>query len=285
MKLFLRALLLAILGLGAIGGASLWAFSALTGGAMDPQYLAVQTFLILAAFAFGAFALLQAKEDHAAYKKANKKPNHALNAAFILVALLVLVFAGYKAWQSTLPITVSITYLNGTTEQPIAGAKLYAADASYRSDQTPQTNILTTDAEGKTRLSVNRGSYYNIYEKPPKDVPGPSLGQIDTYGVPGTEYEMLLYAGESNYGYGGQSDTYTVRVIDSDGSPLASADVTFFTSTQTQQTGQTDERGEVSLEDNGYSPIAVFVSKEGYRSQTGEARNGDLTLVMLTPEP
>ncbi len=282
MKLFLRALLLAILGLGAIGGALLWAFSAVTGTMNDPQYLAFQAFLILAAFAFGAFALLQAKEDYADYKKANKKPNHALNAAFVLMALLVLAFAGYKGWQGTQPIYVTITYLNGTTDAPIAGAALYAMDNNWGNGQRPQTQTLTTDAEGKTRLVVSRGSYHNIYEKPPKDVPGPSLGQIDPYGVPGTEYELLLYAGDSWYGYGGPTKIVTVRVIDSAGQPLDAADVTFYTSTNTQQTLQTNERGEVVLNDNAYA-IPVFVTKEGYKSQVAYAGNGDLTLVMLTP--
>ncbi len=280
MKLFFRALLLAVLGIGAIGAGLM---SIVTNTTIDPQGLAIQVFVTLVAFAFGIYALLQAREDYTGFKKANKKPNHALNAAFVLMALLVLAFAGYKGWQSTQPIHVTITYLNGTTDAPIAGAALYAMDNNWGNGQRPHAQTLTTDAEGKARLVISRGSYYSIYEKPPKDVPGPALDQIDTYGVSGTEYELLLYAGESWYGYGGPSDVLTVRVIDSAGQPIDAADVTFYTSTQTQQTLQTNERGEVVLNDNAYA-IPVFVTKEGYKNQVAYAGNGDLTLVMLSPE-
>lgn len=283
MKLFLRALLLAILGLGALGGGLLWAFTAFTGTYLDPQFLAFQAFLIVASVAFGGFAFLQAKDDYAAYKKANKKPNHVLNATLVLVTVLVLAFAGYKAWQGTQPIQVTITYLNGTTEQPIAGATLYAQDY-WGNGRQPDTQTLTTDAEGKGQLSVKRGTSYSIYEKAPKtDTPGPALGQVDTFGVAGTESELILYAGESWFGNSGRSDVFTVKVIDPQGQPIEDADVTFHTTSDTKSSATTDENGQVTLNDNAYGSMPVFVMKDGYQSATSIAQNGDIALVMLTP--
>ncbi|GEM_PF-2578506 len=303
MKLFFRALLLAVLGTGAIGGGLLWTYSSTTNASSDPQTLALQVFLVLGALVFGAYALLQAQEDYAGYKKTNKKPNKALNAVLILLAILVLAFAGYKAWQGTQPIDVTVTYLNATTDQPIAGATLYFMESAWGNGQRPQVRQAVTDAQGHAGISVPRNTYYSIYEKPPGDVPGPALGQIEPYGISGTQYEIIVYAGEpfDPFGYStpytSDSTKYTVHVIDAQRQPIAGADVTFYTSSGagtyissetstytasgTRTTVSTDANGQAQLDDNTYGPISVFVSKDGYESQVGIGYSGSLTLVLL----
>ncbi len=282
MKLFFRALLLAVLGVGAIGAGVLWtAFSAPT--ITDPQSLAIQVFFILGALVFGAYALLQAQDDYIGYRKANKKPNKALNAMLILLAVLVLAFAGYKAWQSTQPIHVTLTYLNGTTNEPITGATLYYQSSMWNNGNKPPVKSVVTDAEGQTRFDVSRDSYYSIYEKPPGDAPGGATGQIEPYGVSGLEYELFVYAGERLDSFGTPHDTYTVTVIDKEGQFLDGATVRFYTSSGTVTEAQTNDSGQAQVEDNSYGPISVFVSKDGYQSAIQKAENGVLTLVMLTP--
>lgn len=280
MRLFLRALLLSALSMGAVGSGVLVVFSSLPSNT-DPSSLAVQTFLALAALIFGAYALLQAKQDYTDYKKANPKPEKIRNAALILAAVLVLVFAGYKAWQSTQPIDVTITYMNATTEKPIAGATLYFRDDTWSVGKKPQVRQVMTDESGKVTISVGRDTYYTVYDKQPNDrVSG--LEQINPYGVAGSQLEMRIYAGQTTDRTHGRSDVFVVKVVNEQGQALKDAKVEFFTSAATSTTVQTDASGQAELADNAYEPVSVLVSKEGFQSKTEKADRGVLTLVMLS---
>ncbi|MBI4360744.1 hypothetical protein HY572_03150 [Candidatus Micrarchaeota archaeon] len=188
MKYFFRALFLAVLGVGAFFGGLFWAVSLnATDGlflASDGLFLAFNLFLLVLAMLFGVTCLFQARDDWTQHEKTGKTQRHALQGALVLLIAIVLLVAGYAYWQGLQPVTLNLTYVNGTTGQNIAHGVL-TLGSGFGNAMTSDDRVVRTDAQGQATVTLPRGQGYNVFYGEGITRQS-SFEYIDTYGTPPT---------------------------------------------------------------------------------------------------
>ncbi|HLD76082.1 MAG TPA: carboxypeptidase-like regulatory domain-containing protein [Candidatus Norongarragalinales archaeon] len=280
MKLFFRALFLGVLGLGAFFVSIFWLPSVYSVG---KSFVAGYAFLFLLGLLFGSAVLFQAREDFEGYKKLERKTSSPLiKALVILLVMAVLAYAGFQYWKASQPVTVTLTYVDASTQKPLADASLYLYSGYSPYDQVRPDRVLLTDQYGQATTQLARQKGWDVFGI--RYVSGtiqPSLLHISTWDFTGDQLDFLV-SNQSQYSvvYGA---SLRLLVLDESGNPIVGAFLDYYADAGLSETLETDASGDGEFFVQGHAgPYDVVVRKDGYLTQVAHASTGlGLNVVVL----